>query len=267
MKGLRLKNKISKISILVPLVVFLISWELYANLTERGVFFFGSPSSVAKYLYLKTLDGSIWWDTAITLYEVIIGFIIGNILGSILGLLFWYNEKVSKIIKPYILIAGSIPIIAFAPIIVNKFGIGIWSKIVIVIFSTIVVATVQAFEGASQTDRRYISYLTSLGANRWQIFKKVVLPSSMIWLFAGFKLNIGFAILGAFLGEFISAQAGLGHLIMEAMGLFNTPLVLAGVVMISLLAIVLNVLISALQRYILPWEYSKSEVKTRNNEK
>ena len=246
---------------LIPLIVLLALWEITVNSIERGVFFFGSPSTIFKFLYLKSIDGSIWIDTGVTLFEVIVGFIIGNVLGSIFGLSFWYNKTIAEIIRPYILVAGSIPVIAFAPIIIIFFGIGIWSKIVLVIFSTVVVATVQAFEGASQTEKKYIDYLQSLGASRWMIFRKVVIPSSLIWLFAGFKLNIGFAILGAFLGEFISAEAGLGHLIMQAMGLFNTPLVLAGVVMISLMSLVLNKIIAFLQARFLPWQYVKTEVE------
>ncbi len=238
----------------LPLVTFLVIWELAAHTVERGVFFFGSPSSVASYLYKKTLDGTIWWDTGVTLYEVVIGFIIGNALGCFMGLIFWYNEKIAQIIKPYILVAGSIPIIALAPIIINFLGIGVWSKVVLVILSTFVIATVQAFQGASETNPAYIQYLKSLGASRWQIFHKLVIPSSMIWVFTGLKLNVGFAILGAFLGEFIASDAGLGHLIIEAMGLFNTPLVLAGVVMIAIMALFLNQVISLFQYYLLPWQ-------------
>ena len=245
----------------LPLIGFLIFWEVVSNSIERGVFYYGSPSTVAKALYNKTVDGSLWIDTAATLLEVIVGFVIGNILGTFLGLAFWYNRYLSAIIRPYILVAGAIPAVAFAPIVILFFGIGIKAKIVLVIFSTVVVATVQAFEGANRANENYIRLLQSLGASRWQIFQKIIVPSSLFWLFTGFKLNIGFAILGAFVGEYISSEVGLGHMIILAQGLFNTPVVLAGIVMIALVSIVLTAIISYFQKRLLPWEHSTTEQK------
>jgi NitT/TauT family transport system permease protein len=241
---------------LLPLLFFLVFWEFMANYIERGTFYYGSPTTVAKALYAHLADGRLFVDTFTTLYEVIAGFVIGNIAGTILGLAFWYNPYISALFRPYILVAGAVPAVAFAPLIILFFGIGLLSKIMLVVFATVVVATVQAFEGASQANPNYIRLLQSFGASRWLIFKKVIVPSSLVWLFTGFKLNIGFAILGAFVGEFISSDAGLGHMIEIAKGLFNMPVVLAGIVMIALVSILLNSLIARLQRKFLPWEYA-----------
>lgn len=250
------QNKISWWLKLLPLVLFLVLWEVISRNIDHGEFFYGSPSSVFKALSERFNNGSLARDTFITLFEVITGFLIGNILGTILGLSFWYNHYVSAIMRPYVLVAGAVPAVAFAPIIILFFGIGLWSKIILIVFSTFVVATVQAFEGASQANPNYIRLLQSLGATRWTIFKKVIIPSSLVWLFAGFKLNIGFAILGAFIGEFISSDAGLGHMIEIAKGLFDTPAVLAGIVMIALVSILLNAFVSFIQKKLLPWEYN-----------
>jgi NitT/TauT family transport system permease protein len=238
----------------LPLILFLFLWEFIARISDHGVFFYGSPLSVSKYIIRKVADGSLIVDSGVTLFEVIIGFLLGNLLGSILGLLFWYNQKISTVVRPYIIVIGAIPILAFAPIIIIWFGVGIFAKIVIVTLSTFVVATSQSFEGALQADPKFINLLKSFGASRFTIFRKVIIPSSLSWLFAGFKLNIGFAILGAFIGEFISAEAGLGHLIIQSMGLFNTPLVLAAVVMICIISYLLNFLLKLIQKWLMPWQ-------------
>lgn len=245
---------------ILPLAGFLIFWEFASRNIERGVFYYGSPSSVFNVLSERAANGSLLKDTSVTVFEVVIGFLIGNILGTLLGLLFWYNRYIAVLARPYVLVAGSIPAVAFAPIIILFFGIGIGSKIALVVFSTFVVATVQAFEGAMQANPNYIRLMQSLGATRWTIFTKVIVPSSLVWLFTGFKLNIGFAILGAFIGEFISSQAGLGHMIEIAKGLFNTPAVLAGIAMIALVSVCLNACITFIQRKLIPWEYESNQM-------
>jgi NitT/TauT family transport system permease protein len=118
----------------------------------------------------------------------------------------------------------------------------------------VVVSIVQAFEGANQTDVKFIDLLYSMGASKFVTFRKVVIPSTMSWLMAGYKINVGFALLGAFIGEFISSQAGLGHLIIQAMGLFNIPLVLAGVVGICVLSLILTGGVWLLQGWLMPWQ-------------
>jgi NitT/TauT family transport system permease protein len=257
-----MESKFPKWVNFIPLAIFLVVWELSSRSIERGVFFFGSPYTVGKFLYLKTLDGSLLVDMGITLYETVLGFIIGNLAGSIIGMGLWYFPRLSKVSKPYIIAFGSIPIFAVSPIIIIWFGIGLKSKIYLAALSTVVVSIVQAFEGANQADNKLIDLLYSMGASKFVTFKKVVIPSTMAWLLAGYKINVGFALLGAFIGEFISSEAGLGHMIIQAMGLFNIPLVLAGVVGICILSLTLTGGVWLLQRWLMPWQ---SKLNTLNN--
>jgi NitT/TauT family transport system permease protein len=238
----------------IPLATFLIFWEIAATSIERGVFFFGSPSTVARFLWIKTIDGSLPFDMGVTLYETIAGFIIGNIVGSITGMSLWYFPRLSQVSRPYIIAFGSIPIFALSPIIIIWFGIGLKSKIILAAMSTVVVSIVQAYEGAIQTDQKLIDLILSMGASKFVAFKKVVVPSTMSWLLAGYKINVGFALLGAFIGEFISSEAGLGHMIIQAMGLFNIPLVLTGVVGICILSLILVKCVGILQLWLMPWQ-------------
>ncbi|MBM2814407.1 MAG: binding-protein-dependent transport system inner rane component [Ignavibacteria bacterium] len=245
----------------IPLLIFLISWEIIVHFIDYGDFYFASPSGIAITLYNQLMSGKLLIDTGVTLIEVLSGFILGNLIGTIIGIIFWYNKNISLIIKPYLTVLGSIPIIAIAPILIIFFGIGMLSKIIIVFLSTVVISTIQAYEGATQTDKQYILYLQSIGSTRLQIFRKIVLPSSLIWLFTGFKLNIGFAILGAFIGEFISSNQGLGHMIIIAMGLFDTKVIFSGIVVISIMSFSLNRIIEYFQKKYLPWQYVESDLK------
>lgn len=253
------RRRISLFLRLVPLVAFLCLWELVARSVERGTFYYGSPSSVGALLVAKLFDGSLIRHTLITSYEVLLGFCIGNAGGIVLGLALCYRPTISQIMRPYIVVIGSVPILALAPMIVIWFGIGLYAKIVIVALSTVVVATIQAFEGGINTNPEFIELLNAQGASRFTVFRKVVVPSSLLWLFAGLKLNVGFAILGAVVGEFIAANAGLGHLIFESMGLFNTPALLVGVVMICVISILLTSAIGFLQRKVMPWKFKKTD--------
>jgi len=257
-KNGRLKAALTLLRI-APLIVFLCLWEIAARRIERGVFYYGSPSSVAELLLAKLADGSLIRHTWVTLYEVIVGFFFGNVIGIIAGLALCYRPGISQIMRPYIFLVGSIPILALAPIMVIWFGIGLFAKIVIVALSTVVVATVQAFEGGINTSPDLIELLNSQGASRFTTFRKVVVPSSFLWLFAGLKLNVGFAILGACVGEFIASDAGLGHMIFESMGLFNTPALLVGVVMICFISILLTTVVGILQRKVMPWRFKRGE--------
>lgn len=237
----------------IPLILFLLLWDVAVRHIERGTFFYGSPSLVWEALSAQASSGVLWKNLGFTLWAVSAGFFLGNAIGISSGCLLAYSRTVSTIALPYLVVLGSVPVLAFAPMIVIWFGIGIASKIAMVGFSTAIVAATQTFEGARQADPNAIRLLESLGASRWMVFRKVVLPSSLVWLFAGLKLNVGIAIMAVFIGEFISAEAGLGYQVVIDMGLFKTSSVLAGVVVISLLSLSLNSLVAMLQRRLMPW--------------
>lgn len=233
---------------LLPLLIFLCLWELLVSNDNVAKFYYGSPSEIVKSFWDKTLDGSLWYDTFITAFEAVSGFILGNIFGVSIGLALWFYKPIFEIAKPYIIVLGSAPIFALSPILVVWFGIGISAKIIIAVLSTVFVALLQAFNGAQSVDKNHLDYFKAFNASKWFTFKKLVLPSSLTWVIAGFRLNIGFALLGAFIGEYISATAGLGHMISINSGLFNTSNVLLGVLMMSFIALSLYKLVSLCEK-------------------
>ncbi len=238
---------------ILPLACLLVGWEAASRTIERGAFFYGAPSRIVANLARATADGSLLINTGVTLFEVVAGLLLGTVIGTAIGLGLWYAPGVAFVVKPYVATIGSIPILALAPIVVLWFGIGLWAKIFVVASSTVVVATTQAFAGAANADSKHIELLTAFGATRLMIFRKVLLPSSLSWLIAGYRINVGMAILGAFVGEFISSEVGLGHLIITSMGLFNTSMALAGVFMLCVISLGLISLLETLKAKFAPW--------------
>ncbi len=233
---------------LLPIVVFVLIWELLFRGNKELIFYYGLPSEIFKYLVSKTIDGTLIKDFFVTFTETVIGFIIGNIFGTLIGLSLWFSNTLFKISKPYIIALGSAPIFALAPLMIIWFGTGMYSKIMMAVFSTLFIALFQAYSGASDVNPDYIKLLKTYKASKFQIFRKIVVPSSIIWVIGAFKINVGFALLGAFIGEYISSNAGLGHLILVASGLFDISLVLTGVLLMIAIALLLNICVSKIEK-------------------
>lgn len=240
-------DKYLKLYQTIPLIVFLFLWEILVRGDNQLIFFFGLPSKIISYLYFKTVDGSLPINFMVTFIEALLGFIIGNLLGMIIGLGLWYSKTAFSIAKPYIIALGSAPIFALAPLLIIWFGTGIFSKVMIATLSTVFIALLQSYTGASEVSIDYLRLMQTFGASKNQTFRKVVAPSSAVWVISAFKINVGFALLGAFIGEFISSNMGLGHLILVASGLFDISLVMCGVLLLICIALLFNYVISIIE--------------------
>lgn len=237
-----MKIKINIIRVVI-LVAFIALWEVICRNNERFIFFFGLPSGIFNYTIKKILNGSLVIDFSTTFFEAVAGFILGTAIGTCIGLRLWFSKTAFEVSKPYIIALGSAPIFALAPLMIIWFGTGVFSKVMMATFSTLFIALFQAYSGASNVSSDHIMLLKTFNANKAQVFRKIILPSSLVWVISGFKLNIGFAILGAFIGEYLSSTVGLGHLILVASGLFDISLVLTGVLFLIFIALLLNFII------------------------
>lgn len=231
----------------LPLLSLLAFWEWAVSLDKTYKFLFGSPSDILQHIFTKVLDGSILVDAGVTAIEAILGFLIGTLVGSFIGLSLWSSKIVFELSKPYIVILGSAPIFALAPILIIWFGTGLFAKVMMAALSTVFVALSQAYRGASVVSKEQILLLDSFGATKFQVFRKVIVPSALVWVMSAFKLNIGFALLGAFMGEYISSEYGLGHLILVASGLYNVSLVMVGVIFLMAIGLILDFILTQLE--------------------
>lgn len=243
MKNIRYSRLIS-FSILI---VFLVIWQ-FASTNTKFEFLFGSPASIFSALAEGTLSGVLPYHFLITGAEASLGFVIGILLGTITGFLLWYSPMVARVSRPYISFLGAIPVFAFAPMVIIWFGIGFSMKVALAAFAVFLVALAQAYEGAKSVDEAEYKLLKTFGATRFQMFQKVIFPASLSWVFASMRLNVGFAILGAFIGEFISSNNGLGHIMIKAGSLFDIPGVFAGGLYLVLLSIILTWLVSNIEK-------------------
>lgn len=239
------------------IVVFILAaWEFGTRSGAVSSFLFGSPSAVWGVLQKRAASGQLWTDIGVTSAEVLLGFLIGAVGGSVLGLLLWYSQFIADLTSPFIAAIGSIPVLAVAPLTIIWFGTEMTSKVVIVAFSCVVVSLTTSYRGARRTDPDLINLMKSFGASRSQIFRKLVVPSAMTWVVSGLKLNIGFALVGAIVGEYISSEAGVGHMILLGSSNFTISLVIAGITIVMVMVLVFNLLVTALERIFGHWERS-----------
>jgi len=240
--------------VLTPAVVVLSIWEFLTSQNQRAAFLFGQPTAVAHIFLQRIKDGSLFADIEATLLPMIAGFIIGNLLGIALGLLLWRFQKINQIARPYLIALGAVPAFIFAPVLVVWFGTGTEMKIVLVFLSTVLVAAFQATTGASEIDADFFRLFQTFRAKDAAVFRHLVLPSAAAWVFAGLRLNIGFALLGEFVGEFISSENGIAHRALVDAGLYNLSAVWVSAFVIAALAILLYAFIVRLETIFVPWK-------------
>lgn len=243
------------VSLQVAIVIaFLAVWQLGATGGWISTFLFSSPQQIVTVLAENAASGALWTDIGVTAQEVLIGFVIGAVGGSVLGLLLWYSRFVADLSAPFITAIGSIPVLAVAPMMIIWFGTGLVSKVVIVAFSCVIVSLTNAYRGAQKVDTDLLDLMRSFGSSKTQAFTKAIVPGAMSWVIAGLKLNVGFAIIGAVVGEFISSSAGVGHMIVTGSSSFAMNQVLAGVVVVMVMVLVFGLLIDLLERVLLRWD-------------
>lgn len=232
-----------------PAILILALWELLVRGDPRLQFLFASPIMVAAVAFEELSSPSIWWHLFITCSEAILGLLLGSISGTALGLLLWTRESFARIARPYVVLLGSIPIFAIAPMLIIWFGTGLLSKVIMSAFAVFFVSLSQAYDGALICAREHGQYARSLTAPQRLVIRKIVVPGALRWVVAGLKINIGLALVGAFIGEFVSSQAGLGHYILGAGSLYDMPRVLFGVMLISFVALSMTGLIWLVERW------------------
>jgi NitT/TauT family transport system permease protein len=239
-------------------VLFFALWEIGVRVGWISAFLVGSPTGIFSSAAKMIASGELLSDTWYTLFEAILGFVIGTIFGSLLGLALWYSVFVARLVEPFIVAINSVPKIALAPIVVLWFGTGLVSKVALSVSLTAIVALIAAYQAAKDADVDLQSLLISMGADKHQVFFKAVVPSTLPSIIATFRINIGFGLVGAVVGEFISSQRGLGHLIYTASSLYDLNTVWVGLFTLMIMGFVLYYVIDIIERAILPWRQSNT---------
>jgi NitT/TauT family transport system permease protein len=229
------------------LVGVLSLWEIGARAGWIDAFFWSQPSAIADTMTIFFTTGDAWTDISFTFRSTIFGFLIGTTAGSLLGLSFWWSRNYAAIVQPYVICLESIPKLALAPLIILVFGIGLVSKVAVATALTLVVSTLTAYAGVKALDADSEKLFYSLGATRLQVFRKLVIPFCLPWIISVLRVNIGLALTGAIVGEFIASQHGLGRAILYAGQTYDIALVWVAVLVLSTLAMVMYAAVSWLE--------------------
>jgi NitT/TauT family transport system permease protein len=235
---------ITQIGILVSAVAL---WEVSAREGWIDAFFWSKPSAIYDTLMKFFTAGDAWIDIGFTFRSTIFGFLLGTTAGSLLGLSFWWSRNYAAIVQPYIICFESLPKLALAPLVILVFGLGLASKVAIATALTLVVSTLTTYAGVKAVDPDSEKLFYSLGASRMQVFRKLVVPFCLPWIISVLRVNIGLALTGAIVGEFIASQHGLGRQILYAGQTYDIALVWVAVFVLSALAVVMYVAVSWLE--------------------
>jgi NitT/TauT family transport system permease protein len=234
-------------------VLFLAGWE-YSSGRLIDPLFVSSPSAVGMRLWRWIVTGSLWTHLSITLYATAFGFVIGAGVGFALGLLFGRNQTVADIFDPYITALYSIPKIALAPLFIIWFGIGIESKIAVSASIVFFVVFLNTYAGVRDVNPLYIHATRIMGGGSAEVLRHVIIPSASTWVITGLKVSVPYALVGTVIGEFMSANRGIGFIISQATGLFDTASVFAGLFVLGVVGAIINVALRHTEAWLLRWK-------------
>ncbi len=235
LKNERRKKIIVILCRIAIVVVFVALWELAANTGLIDSFFFSSPSRIVK-IITDLSRQNLFYHIFVTLKECVKAFVISTAIGFLVAVALWWSDALRKILDPYVVILNALPKIALGPLIIIWVGSGERAIVTMGVLICVVVTVINVLTGFLATENEKIFLLRSLGASKFQILTKLVLPSSTADFVSALKVNIGLAWVGTIMGEYLVSGAGLGYLIIYGGAVFNLDLVMASTVLLCLLA-------------------------------
>ncbi|MGA9006705.1 MAG: ABC transporter permease [Xanthobacteraceae bacterium] len=228
-------------------------WEIISRYIVANALFLAGPSQIAVAIYHLAMTGELWHHIGVSAAEFALGYVIASLLGIALGVAMASSGTMKQALQPWVSGLYATPTIALAPLFILWFGIGIWSKVIVVISLVLFPVAINTEAGLRTTSERLIEMLRSFGATKRQIFLKVSLPSAVPFILAGLKLGIGRGLIGVVVAELFGSRAGLGRLISQSADAFNMPELFAGVVILAIAGIVMTAGFSRLESKIVPW--------------
>lgn len=249
------RKRIQKILILLTqlgiLVTFIIIWQVLADLKVINTFVFSSPKQVIDTIINLHKTSNLYNHIWITVYETFISFSFGTLLGFIIASIMWYNKFIAKVIDPYLTILNSLPKVALGPIIIIWCGAGIKSIILMALLISVIITVINIYQGFINIDSDKIKLLKSMGAKKYQIYIKLLLPGSFSNIISTLKINISMSLIGVIMGELLVSKEGLGYLIMYGSQVFNLNLVMTGIIILCIVSAIMYYIIYAIEKKVL----------------
>src|SRR5213083_2698234 len=204
-------------------------WQGLVALKLLDPFFVSRPTAIAQRIAIWVIDGSLWRHLAATLEESLLGLVLGAAAGISLGVL-------------------------LAPLFLLWFGLGIWSKVALALTLVFFVMFFNTYQGVRDAERVLIDNVRMLGATERQLVRHVLIPSALTWIFSSLQTSLGFAMVGAVVGEYLGATRGLGYIIAQAEGTFDTTGVFAGMTVLGIVVLMVSAGVTRLERWLLRWK-------------
>jgi len=241
-------------------------WQFLATVPILGrmllpPFFFSNPIDIGRQIVDWFATGVIWKHLGITLLESILAFTIGSLAGVAIG--FWFARKplVAAVFDPYVKMANALPRVVLAPIFALWLGLGIWSKVALGVTLVFFIVFFNVYQGIREVSTTVRDNARMLGMNERQLMRHVYWPSALSWMFSSLHTSVGFAVVGAVVGEYLGSAAGLGYLIQQAEGVFDVAGVFAGMFVLSAFVILIDVGVTLVERRLLVWRPNTSEAR------
>lgn len=248
---LKKKKRTSIIILLIQigiLVFFIGLWELLARLGAIDTFILSCPSNMIKTIISLAKDGTLMLHVSTTLYEALLGFLIATVLGALIAILLWWNDIFYRILDPYLVVLNSLPKIALGPILIIWIGVGTKAIVAMDVLIMIVITTLSMLNAFRSCDKNMIMLLKSMGASKFQILTKLILPNSICEFISVLKINVGLTWVGTIMGEYLVSKAGLGYLIVYGGQIFNLDLVMASTLLLCILAGLMYLIVALIEK-------------------
>ena len=229
-------------------IVFIGIWQFLANKNIINTFITSSPKKVIDTIYNLFITNNLFKHIWITIYETFISFSLGTLIGLFIASILWWNKNIAEIIDPYLTILNSLPKIALGPIIIIWVGAKISSIIIMALLISVIVAIINIYQGFIETDKLKINMFKSFGASKWKIYSKLILPNSISNIMNVIKVNISMSLIGVIMGEFLVSKEGVGYLITYGSQVFNLDLVMAGILLLCIIATIMYYIVNILTK-------------------
>jgi len=238
------------------MVVLLVVWELFPLLVpmKPGTkLFFTTPSQIAGTLWTMFATGSIWRPLGVSATGFAVGLVFAIVVALPLGVVLGRSKSANAMIDPFITAFNATPRLVFLPLLILWFGLGMWSKVVIVFIGALFPLLINTYEGVRNADKVLINVVRSFGAKEWDIARLVVLPNSLPYIVAGLRLAIGRAVLGVVVAEFFGSEDGLGVVMVRASGSYQVDVVFSGLIVFAALSLIMTGLVQLLEIRLSRW--------------
>src|SRR3954452_16764507 len=233
-------------------------WHILTTVPILGVtllppFFFSNPSDVAARIVKLFVGGTVWKHLWVTLTESGLAFVIGSIGGVLIGFWFARQPLVAAVFDPYVKMINALPRVVLAPIFALWLGLGIWPKVALGVTLVFFIVFFNVYQGVKEVSQTVLDNGRMLGMSERQLSRHFYWPSALSWMFSSLHTSVGFAVVGAVVGEYLGSAAGLGYLIQQAEGIFDVAGVFAGMFVLSAFVILIDFGVTLVERRLLVW--------------